>query len=462
MRIGLVDLKDPRDLVVDKTIAGGMGTATRYGRSGFADLLTRAKARLIRLLPYNVAYVSAILKAQGHDVVYRDRSAPVDYDAAVVFSAIPSRSVDAAFVARLRRRRVPALVTGTIAGVAPEAYVGAAAIIRGDPESFFLSSNWIDSLQGWESGPARLVNAPRVQDLDTLPFPDWSVFPKLESRYAVVSLTRTVLPVVTSRGCPYPCGYYCPYPLGEGRKMRFRSPDSVAREVAWLHERHQVNAIKFRDPIFTVNRDRTLALLDALETSAPPFVWGCETHLSLLDEPLLKRMAHAGCRMIQAGIETINPDALAASRRRSADLDHQRRMLEVCRDVGIKAAIYFIVGLPEDTLASMRANLEYGATLPAAYIQITACTPYPGTRFFEDVKDRLLTHDWRRFDQYTPVIRHSGFDPEDLVHTMAEGYRRFYLRPAWVRNFLATLSAGWKGEISRRTTLQTPPHPTSD
>ncbi len=448
MRVGLIDLKDPRDLVVDKTIAGGMGTATRYGKGLFTNALTRAKARLIRLLPYNVAYVAALLEAQGHEVVYRSDGRIVDYDLAVVFTAIPSRDVDAAFVGRLRRRRVPSIVTGTIAGVAPGAYRGAAMIVKGEPEGFFRHPGWVERLGAWEDSPARVVAVQPVADLDALPFPDWSIFPRLESRYAVISLTRTVLPVVTSRGCPYSCGYYCPYPLGEGRAMRYRSPDSVVAEVRRLRERYGVTAVKFRDPIFTLDRHRTLALLDAMTARAPRFLWGCETHLSRLDETLLSRMARAGCRMIQTGIETTNLRALEVSRRKTASVDHQRRMLEVCRDLGIKVAIYFIVGLPEDTLETMRANLEYAATLPAAYLQVTACTPYPGTRFFEDVKDRLVTDNWRMFDQYTPVLRYDGFGSDDLVEVMSYGYRRFYLRQSWPRDFLAALKAGW--QLDRR------------
>ncbi len=444
MRVALVDLKDPRDLVVDKTIAGGMGTATRYGRGLFTNLLTRAKARLIRLLPYNVAYVAALLKAQGHEVVYRTDTRRFDYDAAVIFTVIPSRDVDAALIARLRRRRIPAVVTGTIAGVAPEAYRDAAVVVKGEGGGRVLSRGWPGTRAGWTRGPGRLVSVDRLQNLDVLPFPDWSIFPKLESRYAVISLTRTVLPVVTSRGCPHSCGYYCPYPLGEGRTIRYRAPESVAQEVAHLQARYGVSAVKFRDPIFTLNRRRTLALMDALEGGTPPFIWGCETHLSQLDAPLLERMARAGCRMIQTGIETTNPAALKASRRKTAAPDHQRQMLEVCRDVGIKVAIYFIVGMPEDSLESMRANLEYAATLPAAYLQITACTPYPGTRFFEDVKDRLLTDNWRLFDQYTPALRYDAFDAEDLVDLMSHGYRRFYARPAWPRDFLHALVAGFR------------------
>lgn len=459
MRIALLDLKDPRDRVVDKTIAGGMGTASQYGSGLVSGVLTRIKAQAIRLLPYHVAYVAAILRQQGHEVSYRSGLYPLDFELAVMFTAIPSVEVDGQALRVLERYGIPALVVGTLAGVAPERYAHATRIISGEPEALFCQTDWLSRV-GLEprvpapasaSAPAsaretasvregQVLAVGQVPELDTLPEPDWSIFPRLESRYAILSPYRTVLPVVTSRGCSYPCGYYCPYPLGEGKAMRYRNEIAVAQELLHLDQRYGVRAVKFRDPILTIHRARTLRLLDALDQARRDqklrTIWGCETHLDRLDEPLLERMAAAGCRLIQTGIETTQAEVLKASRRKSAETLHQERMLTKCRALGIKTAIYFIVGMPEDRLEGMRTSLAYAQTLPATFIQITACTPYPGTRFFDDVQDKLISRDWRRLDQYTPVLASEHFSSADLHQLMGEGYRGFYLRRQWLQQAL--------------------------
>ena len=196
--------------------------------------------------------------------------------------------------------------------------------------------------------------------------------------------------------------------------MRFRDPASVVEELRMLRDVYGVRAVKFRDPIFTVNRRRTEALLDALLKANLGTIWGCETHLNVLDEALLEKMSAAGCRMIQTGIETSQGDVIKASKRRSAAEDQQRTMLDICQRVGIKTAIYFIVGLPEDTPEGMRASLDYARELPGTWIQITVCTPYPGTKFYGDVEDQLLTRDWQQLDQYTPVLGSENHRPHDL------------------------------------------------
>lgn len=451
MRVGLIDLKDPRHVVVDKTIAGGMGTATRYGEGWFNGLLTAAKARAIRLLPYNVAYVAAILRAQGHTLSYHDAPHTPDYDLGVVFTSIPSHRVDIEHLEVLAERRVPSVVVGTLAGVAPDRYHRANVVVKGEPEAYFTGPWRLEEISGARGA---LVDAGQVADLDTLPLPDWSIFPRMESRYAIVKATGRVLPVVTSRGCPYSCGYYCPYPLGEGKTMRFRDPASVVEELRQLKARWGVTAVKFRDPIFTVNKRRTLALLDALKEADLGVTWGCETHLNVLDEALLARMAEAGCRLIQTGIETTDADVIKASRRKSAQESHQEAMLAACIRLGIKPAIYFIVGLPEDTPDGMRRSLAKARELPSAYVQITVCTPYPGTAFYQDVEGQLLTRDWEHLDQYTPVLGSPGYSSEDLIRLMSEGYRRYYLRPRWVRDYL---TVAWNATPWARARAGGPP-----
>jgi radical SAM superfamily enzyme YgiQ (UPF0313 family) len=413
-------LADPRHAVVDKTIAGGLGTATDYGDGLVGGLLLKVKAGAIRLLNYHVAYVAAQLRAQGHQpTLYRRLPALGECDVAVLFTSIPSLRVDRDALAALS---VPTIVVGTLAGVAPEEYGDATLIVRGEPEAFFQD----DGVRSAMNPGAQLVEAGFVQDLDRLPSPDWSIFPRLDSRYWIVRARGKVLPVVTSRGCPYPCGHYCPYPLEEGTAMRYRSTGSVVDELNGLRDRHGVTAVKFRDPILTINRDRALALCEAVGSSGT--IWGCETHLDTLDEELLERMARAGCVLIQTGVESTAADVLRANRRRTATPEHTRAMLQAAERLGIRVAIYFMLGLPGDSLAGMRRSLVAAPSLPASFLQITVATPYPGTPLWEENKDRLRTTDLANFDQYSSIVD-GDWTNDDLRSLMGEAYRRFYLRP---------------------------------
>lgn len=437
MRITLLDLTDPRHGVADKTIAGGMGTATRYGSSSFSSLLLTLKAQAVQMLPHTVALLSALLTAQGHRVRYRTALDLHGCDLVVLSTAIPSFRVDLEALRTLKQAGIPTVVVGTLVQSLAERYHDAALAVKGEAEAFFLEPEWPARVP--LAGSGAVLDVGRVADLARLPMPDWSVFPKLHSSYAILSPLRTVLPVMTSRGCPFPCGYYCPYPLGEGETLRYRPIQAVVDELAHLASALGVWHVKLRDPILTLNRERAEALMNAFLEAGLRTRWGCETHFSRLDEPLLTLMARAGCRLIQAGIETLSPEALKQSRRKNAPLETQRRLLETCNRLGIQTAIYLMIGLPGETLESLEATLQEASRLPATYLQVTVCTPYPGTAYYAHVQDHLKPMDWDSFDQYTPVLNHGDIPEARVPGLLSRAYQQFYLRPSWLRQALPVM-----------------------
>ena len=74
----------------------------------------------------------------------------------------------------------------------------------------------------------------RSADLDSLPFPAWDLFPlenywKLGYAHAPFT-TRRYLALLTSRGCPFDCGF-CITPEVSSRRWTARSAENVADEI---------------------------------------------------------------------------------------------------------------------------------------------------------------------------------------------------------------------------------------
>jgi radical SAM superfamily enzyme YgiQ (UPF0313 family) len=113
----------------------------------------------------------------------------------------------------------------------------------------------IESLWGrWRGREFSTPVRPLVEDLDTLPFPDRSIFDM--SKMAPDQRER--ITVMASRGCPYRCRYCSNhaqrkvYPNGD-RYVRFRSVDNVLTEVEELAERADgVDHVRFDDDILTL------------------------------------------------------------------------------------------------------------------------------------------------------------------------------------------------------------------
>jgi hypothetical protein len=69
-------------------------------------------------------------------------------------------------------------------------------------------------------------------------------------------------------------------------------------------------------------------------------------------------------------------------------------------------------------------------------IQFTVTTPYPGTQFFINVKDRIFDQDWEHFNGWTSVFSHPSIPPEQLHRLREFAYVSYHLRPRYVWRFL--------------------------
>ena len=109
----------------------------------------------------------------------------------------------------------------------------------------------IDGLT-WVSDGVPVTNKARAinQDLDSLPYPAWHLFPY--HRYGLLPFADFAKPVLTisgSRGCPYRCDY-CSLIHTGGKVYRRRDPIKIVDEYEFLVDRYGVKQIGFIDPIF--------------------------------------------------------------------------------------------------------------------------------------------------------------------------------------------------------------------
>src|SRR5207237_2339405 len=168
-------------------------------------------------------------------------------------------------------------------------------IVRGEPESALMRVMAGEPLSG-------LVASPQIDDLDALPFPFWEPLAGNRRRWRVPFAGRPVggsLPVLASRSCPEFCTY-CPHRIQSG--YRTRSVVNILDELSYLHDTRGPLHIVFRDPLFSNDRDRVLALCDGIRSRGLTHTFECETRLDRLDEELLVAMRSAGLRAMSFGV----------------------------------------------------------------------------------------------------------------------------------------------------------------
>ncbi|OGZ79180.1 MAG: hypothetical protein A2360_03980, partial [Candidatus Staskawiczbacteria bacterium RIFOXYB1_FULL_32_11] len=217
-------------------------------------------------------------------------------------------------------------------------------------------------------------------NLDNLPLPDWSLVPYKKYSF---------LTCLASRGCPYNCGY-CPYPVYQGSVWRTRSVENIIEELRKLLFVFKVDFVRFRDPEFTINRQRTVDICNQLINNKINITWQCETRLDLLDSELLDIMKKAGCNRICFGVETINEETAKLVNRKRIGKKQIDIILNHCEKIGIKTSGFYIIGLPCETIESTIDLINFSLSLNTSFNEFTIATPYVGTPLAKWAEDKKL------------------------------------------------------------------------
>lgn len=284
--------------------------------------------------------------------------------------------------------------------------------------------------------PSGIAVSEQINDLDSLPFPRWDLVTENLPRFGIKWLSRPVgggFPLLASRGCPEFCTY-CPHRILAG--YRARSIANIGDELERLCDLVPRPYVVFRDPLFTEKRERVVELCDQILARGLDLTFEAETRLDRLDPELLDRLHAAGFRTMSFGVESLDPATLRKSGRRPIPEAHQRQIIEHCRRRGIVTAAFYVLGFLQDDWNSIAATIDYATDLGSTFAQFKILTPYPGTPMFKQLQPILFESDWEKFDGFTPTFRHPNLSAEELRFLLGSAYKRFYMRPSYLANFL--------------------------
>ena len=103
---------------------------------------------------------------------------------------------------------------------------------------------------------------------------------------------------------------------------------------------------------------------------------------------------------------------------------------------GIQTLGQFILGVPGETLESIKRTVSYAKKLDPDYVQFYCAIPSPGTALWQEAQTGgfLSTSDWSRFELNQAIISTSCLSPEALRRARIRAYIDFYMRvPVAVR-----------------------------
>jgi radical SAM superfamily enzyme YgiQ (UPF0313 family) len=225
-------------------------------------------------------------------------------------------------------------------------------------------------------------NRPFISDLDVLPHGFYSDLDL--TRYVPHPTQYVVLPnypVVTQRGCPYPCTY-CEASVILGKKARVFSVPRVIQELKILRDVKGAKGIYFQDSTFTMNKKYVMELFDQMITQKLGLIWSCNTRADRVDEELCDAMYKAGCRQIILGIESGNQQSLDLIKKQTM-VDVQTQGVRTIHRNKISTACSYILCLPGETEDMALNTIEYAKFLSARIGMFYLPVPYPGSVLYQ-------------------------------------------------------------------------------
>ncbi len=374
---------------------------------------------------------------------------PLDWDELramdlVGISTITSTAPRAYAIAdRVRAMGVPVVMGGPHVTFLPEeALEHADYVIRGEAEPSlepFLKA--FREHRGWEKVPGlsyrsggRILHNDSCRgcvDLDALPFPDFS----LVRGKTLSAGGKHILPVMTSRGCPYDCSF-CSVTGMFGRRYRWRSVENVIAELRRYDS--PGNYIFFYDDNFAARPLHTRDLLEAMIAERFRFRWSTQVRADLArEEEMLRLMRRAGCHTVFIGFESVNPDSLRAMNKRQS-VEDVRNAARLFRRSHIHVHGMFVLGLDEDHPRTVRETVRFARRHRLTSAQFLILTPLPGTRCYEELKaeGRITFTDWSLYDAHHVVYQPKHFSLAALQRAQIRAHKKFYsLRESMKRLF---------------------------
>lgn len=271
--------------------------------------------------------------------------------------------------------------------------------------------------------PQKLLN-----NLNKLPIPQRSLINNSLYRYHLLG-TQPATSMQTSRGCPMPCGFYCPYPLVQGKIWRAQSPARIVKELLDIVQRHKIKNIIFRDAIFTLNRTRITKLCQMVLHKKLKFNFWCETRINFVDFELLKLMKKSGLIGVNIGVETGDEKLMTSQAKPGINLNNLNKVKTWCDQLRIKLNFLMMIGLPQDSKSSIYKSYQLLKKLKPEFAGLTIATPYPGTQFYKFAQKNhwLKKYDWDKYGGHNAVALNKYLKTKDLefaYHTIND---LFYL-----------------------------------
>jgi anaerobic magnesium-protoporphyrin IX monomethyl ester cyclase len=264
-----------------------------------------------------------------------------------------------------------------------------------------------------------------INNLDELPFPAWHLLPlHLYDRRIEFLSAKPVDNMSIARGCPFNCAF-CEIKQLWGTTCRTFSPPRILAEIKHLMANYGTKGIYFINDNFTIRKKETAELCTLIKKDNLDIEWVCDTRADLISRDLLKEMKAAGCKTIWFGGESGSPRILKKLNK-TVTLEQTERALKMCREAGIQTACSFLLGIPGETAADMKATFKFARKIDPDWCRFNVFVAVPGSALYDEVMQKGL---YDRIEDFAAYVKTDDFNYDSLLEVQRKFHRGFNRSP---------------------------------
>ncbi len=222
-------------------------------------------------------------------------------------------------------------------------------------------------------------NRALIEDLDSIPFPEHSLF---------ITPKTTLACMLTSRGCPFKCSFCCLHTISK-RIYRKRSVDNIIKEIEYITQNFKnIKVIQIADDTFTLDIKRAKEICREIIRKKIKMEFWCSARFKPMDKEMFELMAEAGFSSIGFGLETGSPKLLKSIHKNISQSDIIKTF-ETLKTVPINVTTFLMVGFPGEDAVTIKETIAFVKKLieikPYKLTRAVVLWVYPNTEVYDEM-----------------------------------------------------------------------------
>ena len=254
-----------------------------------------------------------------------------------------------------------------------------------------------------ESGYKKTHGIPRVWDSVNADYlmPDRRHLDRWISAYRVGNSPYPSTYIYTSLGCPYKCTFCSIWTQFKGKYYQ-RTVESLITELKSIDE---YPVVRFADANTVVDHEFMNLLFDRIKEEGirKTFVMDIRADVAARHPSIIEKLAKGGLKVVICGFESFRDEELKKYNKESPALDNQEAIRVFERnDIMVRGNYLIPNDYTEDDFKALAVYADMNRVVYAGY---TVLTPMPGTVFYNQVRNEIIDHDYRKYNFFNSVMK---------------------------------------------------------